>query len=39
MSIDMRGMTERERRRLLRKHADITSWRRLLLQPDQHLAE
>jgi WhiB family redox-sensing transcriptional regulator len=33
------GMTERERRRLLRKHADITSWRRLLLQPDQHLAE
>jgi len=26
------GMTERERRRLLRQHSDITSWRRLLLE-------
>lgn len=26
------GMTERERRRLLRQHSDITSWRRLLLR-------
>jgi len=29
------GMTERERRRLLRQHAEITSWRRLLLGPKQ----
>lgn len=29
------GMTERERRRLLRQHSDITSWRRLLLQNGQ----
>ena len=33
------GMTERERRRLLRKHTEITSWRRLLLQPQPQLAE
>ena len=33
------GMTERERRRLLRKHTEITSWRRLLLQPEPQLAE
>ncbi|MBP8920659.1 MAG: WhiB family transcriptional regulator [Micropruina sp.] len=26
------GMTERERRRLLRQHADITSWRQILLE-------
>ncbi|MFT4295188.1 MAG: WhiB family transcriptional regulator [Micropruina sp.] len=26
------GMTERERRRLLRQHSDIQSWRRLLLE-------
>ena len=26
------GMPERERRRLLRQHADITSWRQILLE-------
>ncbi len=27
------GMTERERRRLLRQHSEIRSWRRLLIEP------
>lgn len=26
------GMTERERRRLLRQHSEIRSWRRLLIE-------
>ncbi|MFT3860282.1 WhiB family transcriptional regulator [Micropruina sp.] len=32
------GMTERERRRLLRQHAEITSWHRLLVQAGNQIA-
>lgn len=33
------GMTERERRALLRRQPEVTSWRELLLSGDQSVAE
>lgn len=33
------GMTERERRRLLRQHSDIPSWRNLFLEANQQTTQ